>query len=115
VTHHLNLTQPTNQIDVRDLALLHLQSVTNPAASNKRFLIGQALSFQQIADILKEGMPELKGRLAKDGDGEPDLVFPRMETESVEATFEGWRYRAKEETFVEQARRLLELEGKLGK
>jgi hypothetical protein len=102
------------QIDVRDLALLHLQSVTNPAAANKRFVIGQPLSFQQIADVLK-GIPALKERLAKDGDGEPNLVFPRMETESFEAAFHGWRYREKEETFFDQAARLLELEGKLGK
>lgn len=47
-------------VDVRDVADLHIRAMTSPAAAGQRFLAlaGGTLSLPQIAQLLKEKMPE---------------------------------------------------------
>lgn len=46
-------------VDVRDVALAHLQAVKVPRAANKRVLLVEStLWFKEIADILNEAFPE---------------------------------------------------------
>jgi hypothetical protein len=56
-------------------------------------------------------MPELEGRLPKDNDEKP--TFPRMEVEPFLDAL-SFSYRTRQETFFEQARKLLELEKEIG-
>lgn len=99
-----------DQIDVRDLANAHIMTLTADGARNKRFLVGNPISFSQIVDTLK-GLPELEGRLPKDKAEE--VIYPKLETEPAQKAF-GMKYRTAEETFFDEARTILELEKKLG-
>lgn len=100
------------KIDVRDLATAHIKSLTVPAAANKRFLIGgKPFSTQMAVDTLK-GLPELKGRLPKDGDeANRTVLFGDVEEWNKKL---GMKLRTAEETFGDAARKLLELEKTLG-
>ena len=94
------------QIDVRDLAEAHIKALTAEKAANRRFLVGQPISFPDIANVLR-GMPELEGRVARDS-GE-DVTYPRMKTEPFHEAL-SFSYRTKEETFFDTAKKILELE-----
>ncbi len=50
---------------MRDVADLHLEAMTNPAARGERFLAvgGDFVSVRQIAQMLKEGLGELARRV----------------------------------------------------
>lgn len=51
--------------DVRDLALAHVRAAERHEAAGKRFLITAGhFSNRQIADIIAEEFPELKGKIA---------------------------------------------------
>jgi dihydroflavonol-4-reductase len=54
-------------VDVRDVADLHLRAMTNPAAKGERFLAiaGAAMSFPQMADVLRERMGDAASRVPK--------------------------------------------------
>lgn len=54
-------------VDVRDVADLHLRSMTNPAAKGERFLAiaGAAMSFPEMADVLRERMGDAASRVPK--------------------------------------------------
>ena len=104
-------TKSKPQIDVRDLADANLLTLTTPAGRNARFLIGgHPISYQQIVDTLKS-IPSLKSRLAKDSGETP--VFARIDAAEGDRAL-GMKYRTREETFGDAARRILELEKELG-
>lgn len=86
-------------------------TLTAEGARNKRFLVGNPISFSTIVNTLK-GLPELKGRLPKDSGEEP--TYPRLDAESAKTAF-GIKYRTIEETFFDEAKKILELEKKLGR
>ena len=72
--------------------------------------MGHPISFDQIAETLR-GMPELAGRIPKNN-GEK-ITLPRMEVEPfVDAL--SFTYRTREQTFFDQARKLLQLEAESG-
>ncbi|TVY80809.1 Ketoreductase [Lachnellula suecica] len=97
--------------DVRDIALAHVKAATIPEASGQRFIICAGhVSSQEISDILRKSMPELKSRTPKGTPGAK--VDPKLFTASSEKAKKvlGLTYKTKEETFVELAKQLLEIE-----
>ncbi|HEY1706230.1 MAG TPA: aldehyde reductase [Trebonia sp.] len=57
----------TSAVDVRDVADLHVRAMTSPKAAGERFLAaaGDAISFQDIARILRDQLGERAGRVPK--------------------------------------------------
>jgi len=99
-------------IDVRDLARAHILSLTVPAVANQRFLVGGKKYSSQIAVNALKLVPELKGRLPKDGDEVEKIA--RFEDVEEWNNKLGLELRTAEETFGDAARRILELERVLG-
>lgn len=99
------------QIDVRDLAAAHLASLTSPEARNKRYVVGNPISFQTIVGILR-GLPELEGRLPNDSTEQP--TYPKLDVEPARRAL-NIEYRSAEDTFRDMAKKILALEEKLGK
>lgn len=51
--------------DVRDLALAHIRAAQRPEAAGKRFLVTAGhYSNREIADIIAEEFPDLRGKIA---------------------------------------------------
>lgn len=100
------------KIDVRDVAQAHISSLTTPAVANKRFLVGGNRYSSQIAVDALKTVPELRGRLPKDGNEEVKIA----RFDDVEGWNEklGLEPRNAEETFGDTVRRLLELEKVFG-
>jgi hypothetical protein len=99
--------------DVRDIALAHVKAATIPEASGQRIIIwkGQITS-QEISDILRKNIPELEKRTPKGTTG--TSIDPHLFTASSEKVVKilGLTYRSKEETIVDLAKQLLEIEKK---
>lgn len=100
------------QIDVRDLASAHILSLTTPAVANKRFMIGGNKYSSQIAVDALKTVPELEGRLPKDGSEEEKVLESGDVLEWNEKL--GLKPRTPVQTFGDAARRLLELEKVFG-
>lgn len=100
------------KIDVRDLAAAHISSLTTPAVANKRFLVGGNKYSSQIAVDALKTVPELEGRLPKDGSEEEKLL--RFDDVKEWNEKLGLKPRTPEQTFGDAARRILELEKVLG-
>ncbi|KAH8816955.1 hypothetical protein F5884DRAFT_240895 [Xylogone sp. PMI_703] len=103
-------------VDVRDLATAHLLAMTVPTAANNRYIIcaGEVRS-QEIADLIREDVPELRTRTPVGTPGGNLLPETAFGCSSAKAERElGLRFRSKRETFVELARQLvgIEREGK---
>jgi len=98
--------------DVRELATAHLLAMTSPQASNQRFVIcsGQ-IGSQEISDMLRANIPELENRTPVGTPGGNPLPDTAYTASSEKAKKElGLKFRSKEETFVDLAKQLLELE-----
>lgn len=107
-------------IDVRDLAAIHVKSLTqSPAGENTRLLLSnpEPLFAQTGLKILADKFPQLKGRLGavratdvvakKEQEGEKPV---KVDDSEANALFGGKLYRPLEETVVDITKRLLELE-----
>ncbi|KAJ5811735.1 flavonol reductase [Penicillium riverlandense] len=99
-------------VDVRDVAFAHLRAFQIPDAGGHRFLVcGGNFSFQQMADILRKKVPEVRNRLPT---GNPGSGFGKVELyipdSSKAVTILGIQFRDLEETVVDSARSLLRLE-----
>ncbi|TKA69208.1 hypothetical protein B0A49_06064 [Cryomyces minteri] len=111
-----NAELPVNGIylytDPRDLAAAHVSAVFTPAASNQRFLIcAGKVSSQRISDILRAHVPELAERAPIGTPGKdslPENPYGASSRRAEEVL--GVTYRSAEETFVQLARQLLEIE-----
>lgn len=87
---------------------MHIAALTNPAAANKRFVIGHPLSFDEIAEYLRK-LPELEERIGENSGIIPPV--PRFDIEeAVEVFGDLARGRSKEQTFIDTAKQLLKLE-----
>jgi nucleoside-diphosphate-sugar epimerase len=97
-------------IDARDLADAHVKALTEPKVANKRLTIGgQGITFTQITHILAK-LPELQGRLPAES-GE-DLKVTAANIDASEGNDAlGMTFRTLEETIVDTAKKILELEG----
>lgn len=105
-------------IDVRDLAVAHVKSLTAPAARNKRFLIGgfpltnTALA-KTIGDLAGKGaLPRsVLEKLAKEGEADRHTPVPKIEaaeaTRALDMTF-----RTMEEMVKDTVEKILELEAR---
>lgn len=100
-------------VDVRDVALAHLRAFEVPAAGGERFFIAQGnFTYQLLVDALREGIPEIRHRvpIGNPGRGQVPEALYTVDTSKSRRVL-GIRYRGLEETAVDAARSLLELEG----
>ena len=115
-------------VDVRDVASMHVECMTNPAAKNQRFLAvaGEFLSIVQIARILKRRMgpagkriptielPDFLVRLAARGDEAVQQILPELgkrknATNEKARRLLNWQPRSNEECLVATAESLVRL------
>ncbi|KAE8381212.1 hypothetical protein BDV26DRAFT_289702 [Aspergillus bertholletiae] len=99
-------------VDVRDVAQAHLRAYEVPEAGGERiFVCAGNYSYQQIADILRDKVPEVKDHVPL---GSPASGFGGVELYIPDAgksrRILGLRYRGLEESVVDMAYGLLELE-----
>jgi nucleoside-diphosphate-sugar epimerase len=99
-------------VDVRDLAAAHLRAATIPAAGNQRIIISaREASSQFISDIFRSKFPELESRVPVGKPGTSSLPENAYLISNEKAkTILGCTFRSGEETFVELAKQLLEIE-----
>lgn len=100
--------------DVRDLANAHILAVSLPKASNIRLIIcAEQVSSEEISDCLRGNIGELQERTPEGANHGNKLDTNAYTCSSkdakkvLEITF-----RNKEDTFVELARKLLEIKGR---
>ncbi|OGM51300.1 putative NAD dependent epimerase/dehydratase [Aspergillus bombycis] len=99
-------------VDVRDVAQAHLKAYEVPEAGGERFFICAGnFSYQQIADILREKVAEVKDRVPL---GKPGSGFGGVELYTPDAgksqRILGLHYRGLEESVVDSAYAFLKLE-----
>lgn len=87
-----------------------MKSLTTPAVSNKRFIVGGASYSSQLAVNALKTVPELEGRLPKDNDEVPPVPIFGDVNEWNEKL--GLVIRSPEETFGGAAKKIIELEKK---
>jgi len=111
-----NAEMPPNGLhtftDVRDLAEAHVLAATLPEASGQRFIICEGqVSSQNISDIIRKNIPELEERTPEGVPGTKGLEdgFFTCSSEKAKKVL-GLKFRSKEETFVDLAKQLLEIE-----
>ncbi|KAH7106552.1 putative dihydroflavonal-4-reductase [Auriculariales sp. MPI-PUGE-AT-0066] len=104
-------------IDVRDLAVAHVAPLSVPEAGGQRFftLADEIYTNQDICDILRKNFPEIKDRVpeGKPGSGlglAPGEYFVGDNSKSKKIL--GLKYRNLEESIVDTAKTILELEKK---
>jgi nucleoside-diphosphate-sugar epimerase len=115
-------------VDVRDVAGMHIECMTNPAAKGERFLAlaGEFLSIAQIAQILKRTMgpaakrvptmelPDFMVRLAAMRDPAVQQILPELgkrkngSNEKARRVL-GWQFRSNEECIAATAQSMVEL------
>src|ERR1700761_5829745 len=101
-----------SQIDVRDLAKLHILALTTPGAANKRFVVGRPILFNDVADALrKNSQLNLADRIGDDNDEPGNVALPRMDISEVEEVF-GFKWTPLEVTAGDTAAALLTIEAK---
>lgn len=113
-------------VDVRDAADLHIKAMTNPKAAGERFLAlsDGTFSLPQIANLLREKMPEISGKISKKGVPNwqvklaalfndhakaiaPMLGVNRNASNDKAKTFLGWKPRTKEEAILETVKSMI--------
>ena len=93
------------------MADAHLKALTTPEAANKRFLIGGAQRFTHTMAVhIVRQLPEIAGRCPEDSGEEP--VMFKADTAETDRILK-MKYRSKEETFLDTAKKILELEKSL--
>jgi nucleoside-diphosphate-sugar epimerase len=116
------------EVDVRDVADLHLRAMTNPAAKGERFLAvsGDFMSMLEIAQTLKRGMvaaakrvpgrelPNWVVRLASLRDPAIKLILPELGKKKNASNEKakrllGWTPRSREEAILATAESLVRL------
>jgi nucleoside-diphosphate-sugar epimerase len=102
-------------IDVRDLAVAHVRALTEPAANNKRFLIGgMPLTYtamvRELKSLIESGeLPEEVGaKLAKESDADKHTVVPKIEAQEGNEALK-MHFRSLRETVRDMAKRILEI------
>ena len=112
-------------VDVRDVADLHVTTMTSPLTAGDRFIAaGEFLWFADVAQVLKDGLPPPQGdkvptrrlpdvvlRLVALFDGQARAILTelgrRRVTSSAKAQGLGWRPRPARETLLDSARSLI--------
>ncbi|GLY75279.1 NAD-dependent epimerase/dehydratase family protein [Actinoallomurus iriomotensis] len=98
-------------VDVRDVADLHIRAMAAPEAAGRRFLAvadGPALSFLEVAEILRRRLGHLAARVpTREAPGD-DPPRPIIHNDRARERL-GWRPRAAETTIVQTAESLRDL------
>ncbi|KAF9871183.1 nad dependent epimerase [Colletotrichum karsti] len=99
-------------IDVRDAARAHLLAATKPAAGGNRFIVSPGgITNQRIANLFREALPQLQGRIPK---GDPEKVALPEGTFGLDSGLAkrilGLEYRKDEDTFKDAAKQFIEIE-----
>ena len=110
-------TKALEQVDVRDVALAHILSLTSPKASNQRIiLVSGLITPQLVINLIRKHFPQLYNRIEK---GDPSRILPKGvqptgwdTSKSFEIFGDGWGYKKLEESLVDTVDSLLELEKK---
>jgi len=98
-------------VDVRDVADLHIRATAASGAAGKRFLAvsdGPALSFIELADILRRRLGPLAARVPTQEAPGDDPPRPIIHHDRARAEL-GWRPRPAETTIVQSAESLRDL------
>jgi hypothetical protein len=114
-----NRLKVSKKVDVRDVALAHILSLTSPKASNQRIiLVSDLITPQLIVNLIRKHFPQLNNRIEE---GDPHQLLPKGvqptgwdTSKSFEIFGAGWGYRGLEESLVDTVASLLELEKKWG-
>ncbi|KAI1458103.1 flavonol reductase [Annulohypoxylon moriforme] len=99
-------------VDVRDLAKVQVQAMIVPEAGNQRFIVSaHQFSFQDVCDVLRSHLPELKRRTPL---GRPGISSLPQGAYSINNTkvrgILGVEFRSLEETVLDAARSMLHVE-----
>jgi dihydroflavonol-4-reductase len=97
--------------DVRDVADLHIRAMATAEAAGKRFLAladGPAMSFLDVADILRRRLGPLAARVPTQEAPGDDLPRPIIHNDRARNEL-GWRPRPAETTIVESAESMRDL------
>ncbi|OGE47017.1 hypothetical protein PENARI_c075G08836 [Penicillium arizonense] len=99
-------------VDVRDVADAHLKAYELPEAGGQRFFVAEGnFSYQMIADILRERLPEVRERVPI---GMPQSGLGNVEVYGVDNSKSkqllGIKYRTLQNSVLDAAQSLLELE-----
>jgi nucleoside-diphosphate-sugar epimerase len=96
-------------VDVRDVALAHLQALrVFEAGGNRFYVIGGHFCNKQIADIIQQRFPELADRLPAGAESDlPSDVYNFDNSKSREVL--GLRYKSLEESVVDTVQSILDL------
>ncbi|KAJ3119215.1 methylglyoxal reductase (NADPH-dependent) gre2 [Physocladia obscura] len=99
-------------VDVRDFAIAHIKAATFAEALGQRFIIcGGQISSQNISDLLRKNIPQLEEQTPEGTLGKNFLPENAFDCNSAKAEkLLGLTFRSKEETFVDLAKQLLEIE-----
>ena len=89
-----------NVVDVRDVAEIHITAMTHPAAKGERFLAGtsQAMSFYDIAELIRSERPALAEKIAELKPLSQDLYI-HLSCEKARIML-GWNPRAREASLL---------------
>jgi hypothetical protein len=106
-------------VDVRDVALAHILSLTEPKASNQRIiLVSGLITPQLVINIIRKHFPQLNERIEVGNHSQilPVGVQPTGwdTSRSFEIFGEGWGYKGLEESLVDTVKSLLGWEKKWG-
>lgn len=101
-------------IDVRDVALAHRIAFEKPEAAGQRYFVTAGrFSFQQVCDILRSEMPELKSRVPEGKTEAPLPPVYKVNNDKARSEL-GIQFRPLRDIVVATARNFLELEKTLG-
>ena len=101
--------------DVRDVAEAHVRAAEEEEAGGQRFVVSNGqVSSQNIADVLRAGIPELAERTPEGVRGGNPLSKNMYSLKATKVkTVLDLEMRSIEETFVDLGKQLLEIEGKV--
>lgn len=87
-------------VDVRDVADIHIKAMLHPKAAGQRFLATSegAMSFYDVAELIKKERPELAGKIAS-MQPTPVEEYTQMSNKKAVETL-GWKPRTREEAIL---------------
>ena len=101
-------------VDVRDVAEAHLRAFESTRAAGQRFLVSAGnYSYQQICEILRDEIPEIRGKVPTGPAGAPLPDGYKVSSAKAESVL-GIKFRSLSESIRDTALSLLALEKKLG-
>lgn len=105
-------------IDVRDLALAHVKALTEPAANNKRFLIGgRPLTYtamvRELKSLIADGeLPkELESTIAKESGEDQRTLVPKIDAKPGNEALK-IEFRSLRETVRDMTKKILEIKAR---